>query len=273
MPSLPRFVLTFAASDPTGGAGLQADLLTLASMGCHPLSVVTGITVQDTSGVDALLPMTAQWVTDQARSLLAEFPVAAFKLGALGSPENAEAVARILADFPAVPMVLDPVLASARGDALSAGSVVDVLRELILPRALLTTPNSNEVRKLAAAEGETSAMSLEACARRLLAFGCRHVLVTGTHEDTPQVVNTLYSASGETREQRWERLPGSYHGSGCTLASAIAARLAGGAGVADAVSEAQEFTWRALAAGYRPGSGQFLPDRFFWARSFGGQSR
>ena len=94
-------------------------------------------------------------------------------------------------------------------------------------------------------------------------------LVTGTHEETPEVVNTLYSADGDTCAERWRRLPGSYHGSGCTLASAIAARLAHGAGVREAVHEAQEFTWQALAAGYRPGTGQHLPDRFFWARSFG----
>lgn len=269
MPSIPRFVLTFAASDPTGGAGLQADLLTLASMGCHPLSVVTAVTVQDSHGVRALLPMSAQWITDQARALLEEFPVAAFKLGALGSPENAAAVARIVADFPDVPVVLDPVLASARGDPLSAGSVIGALRELLAPLTTVATPNSVEARRLAAGSGED--LTLEACARRLLGFGCRHVLLTGTHEDTPEVVNTLYSGSGEVREQRWERLPGSYHGSGCTLASAIAARLAGGAGVPDAVREAQEFTWRALAAGYRPGGGQFLPDRFYWARSFGEQ--
>ncbi len=263
--------MTFAATDPTGGAGLQADLLTLASMGCHPLSVVTAVTAQDTRGVRALLPLSAKWVADQARALLEEFPVAAFKLGALGSPENAEAVARILADFPGVPVVLDPVLASARGDPLSAGSVIDALRELVAPLTTVATPNSVEVRVLTAANAD--AMTLEACARRLLGFGCRHVLVTGTHEDAPEVVNTLYSATGEVREQRWERLPGSYHGSGCTLASAIAARLAGGAEVPDAVREAQEFTWRALASGYRPGGGQFLPDRFFWARHFGERLR
>jgi hydroxymethylpyrimidine/phosphomethylpyrimidine kinase len=164
-----------------------------------------------------------------------------------------------------------PAASRARGDPLSAGSVIDALRNLVAPLTTVATPNSVEVRSLAA--GDSGAITLEACARRLLGFGCRHVLVTGTHEDTPEVVNTLYSASGEVREQRWERLPGSYHGSGCTLASAIAARLAGGAGVPDAVREAQEFTWRALAGGYRPGSGQFLPDRFFWARHFGEELR
>jgi len=268
MPSLPRFVVTFAASDPTGGAGLQADLLTLASMGCHPLSVVTALTVQDTHGVSCVLPTAAPVVAEQARVLLSEFRIDAFKLGALGSPENADTIARILVEYPQVPVVFDPVLASGRGDALSAGDMVDALRELIAPVATVCTPNSVEVRRLASGGRGTESFSLEDCARRVLALGCRHVLVTGTHEDTPEVVNTLYSADGDTSTGRWPRLQGSYHGSGCTLASAIAARLAHGAGLREAVDEAQEFTWQALAAGYRPGTGQHLPDRFFWARSF-----
>jgi hydroxymethylpyrimidine/phosphomethylpyrimidine kinase len=92
------------------------------------------------------------------------------------------------------------------------------------------------------------------------------VLVTGTHEGTPQVINTLYGSHGTVRSDRWDRLPGSYHGSGCTLASAIAAHFASGADVAEAVIGAQEYTWRTLAAGFRPGMGQFIPDRLFWSR-------
>lgn len=269
MPSLPPFVLSFAGSDPTGGAGLQADVLTLASMGCHPLSVVTAITVQHTGGVEALLPIDADWVSGQARALLGEMPVAAFKLGALGSPANAEAVARILADHPEIPVVVDPVLASARGDPLSSSDLVDALRELIIPLATVATPNSMEARRLASPDRDAPGMPLEECARRLIELGCRHVLITGTHEPSSEVVNTLYGADGAMHSERWERLQGSFHGSGCTLASAIAARLAHGADMLKAVSEAQEFTWRALAAGYLPGAGQHLPDRFFWARSIG----
>ncbi|MGE3677012.1 MAG: hydroxymethylpyrimidine/phosphomethylpyrimidine kinase [Burkholderiales bacterium] len=266
MPTLPRFVLSFAASDPTGGAGMQADLLTFASMGCHPLSVLTAITVQDTHGVEAIQPVAADWVSDQARALLDEFRVAAFKLGVLGSAANAAAISRVVAAHPGVPMVLDPVLASARGDALASGEILDSLRELLLPLATVVTPNSLEARALAARGDDSGAPALEECARRLLELGCRHVLITGTHEDTPEVTNTLFSAGDAPRSAHWTRLPGSYHGSGCTLAAAIAARLAHGAGVDQAVREAQEFTWQALATGYRPGSGQHLPDRFFWAR-------
>src|SRR6185436_20534352 len=116
MSSGPPIVLTFAASDPTGGAGLQADLLTLAGMGCHPLSVLTALTVQDTNGVEKMMPVEPDWVRAQAERLLAETRVDAFKLGVLGSARNAAAVAEILARHPQVPVVVDPVLASGRGD-------------------------------------------------------------------------------------------------------------------------------------------------------------
>ncbi len=272
----PPMVLVFAASDPTGGAGIQADLLTVASLGCHPLSVITALTVQDTAGVDALMAVDAGWVADQARALLEDMPVAAFKLGLLGSVEAIAAIAEIVSDYPDVPLVFDPVLASGRGDQLADEGMVDAMIDLLLPRTTIITPNSMEARRLVLEEdaddaegGEGDAgdsPTLAECARRLVAAGAEHVLVTGTHENTPKVVNTLYGPRGRMREDAWDRLPGSYHGSGCTLASAIAANLAQGVDVEAAVRDAQDYTWRALAAGYRPGMGQYLPDRFFWAR-------
>jgi len=271
MASLPPIVLTFAASDPTGGAGLQADLLTLASMGCHPLSVVTALTVQDTRGVEAVLAVEAEWVSEQARALLEDMPVAAFKLGVLGSAENATAIAEVLEDYPSIPVILDPVIASGRGDALADEALIDALRGLIVPQSTIVTPNSLEARRLAEDELEDEAPDLDSCAARLLAMGCDYVLVTGTHELGNEVVNTLYAGAGIVRADRWPRLAGSYHGSGCTLASAIAAALANGLGVPEAVRDAQEYTWQALASGFRPGMGQLLPDRFFWAREVGGQ--
>lgn len=271
MASLPPIVLSFAASDPTGGAGLQADLLTLASMGCHPLSVVTALTVQDTRGVEGVLAIDAEWVSAQARTLLEDMPVAAFKLGVLGSAENAAAIAEVLADYPAVPVILDPVLTSGRGDALADDALVQALRTLIVPQSTIVTPNSIEAWRLAEDELEDEALDLDDCAQRLLAMGCHYVLITGTHEIGTEVVNTLYADGGVVRTDRWPRLPGSYHGSGCTLASALAAALANGLDVAEAAHDAQEFTWQALANGFRPGMGQLLPDRFFWARDSGGQ--
>ena len=267
----PPIVLTFAAADPTGGAGLQADILTLASLGCHPLTVVTAITVQDTTGVEGVLPIDAEWVADQARALLEDMPVAAFKLGMMGSVEVIAAIAEVISDYPDIPVILDPVLASGRGDQVADEEMIEAMIGLLLPQTTLLTPNSLEARRLAQQIGEPHEdarleLGLAECAHRLINAGCEYVLVTGTHEGTPQVVNTLYGSHGAVRSDRWDRLPGSYHGSGCTLASAIAAHLASGAEVADAVMGAQEYTWRTLAAGFRPGMGQFIPDRLFWSR-------
>ena len=264
-PAFPPIVLTFAASDPSGGAGLQADILTLASMGTHPLSVVTAITVQDTLGVEGLQALDAEWVADQARCLLEDMPVDAFKIGVLGSVENIAAIAEIISDYPDVPLVLDPVLASGRGDELATEEMAHAMRELLLPHATILTPNSIEARRLSET-GDDDDTSLASCAARLIEMGASHVLITGTHEATPEVVNTLYSKKGVVRTDSWPRLPGSYHGSGCTLSSAIAAMLANGLELPEAVREAQEYTWQALKKAYRPGMGQFLPDRLFWAR-------
>jgi hydroxymethylpyrimidine/phosphomethylpyrimidine kinase len=263
----PPIVLTFSASDPSGGAGMQADLLTLASMGCHPLSVITALTVQDTLGVESVLPIDADWVADQARQLLEDMPVDAFKLGVLGSVESIAAIAEIVSDYPDIPLILDPVLASGRGDELASGDMTRALRELLLPQTTILTPNSVEARRLADVDDdEDDAPSLAECAARLVAQGCEYVLVTGTHENTPKVVNTLYGKDGVVRTDTWPRLPETYHGSGCTLASAIAAMLANGLDLADAVREAQDYTWHTLQKAYRPGMGQWLPDRLFWAR-------
>ncbi len=263
----PPLVLTFAATDPTGGAGVQADILTLTSMGCHPLSVITGITVQDSVGVEGLLAIDSEWVADQARRILEDMPVAAFKIGLLSSVENIAVIAEILSDYPDIPLVFDPVLASGRGDDLTNEEMIEAMREMLVPQTTLITPNSVEARRLALDEDiEDDDPDLNECGQRLIDMGCEYVLITGTHEQTPQVTNTLYGDKGIIRADGWERLPGSYHGSGCTLASAIAANLAHGMDMVEAVREAQEFTWQALARAFRPGMGQFIPDRFFWAR-------
>ena len=268
----PPLVMIFAASDPTGGAGLQADLMTVSSMGCHGLTVVTGLTVQDTTGVEEFMPVEPEFIDAQARSLLEDMPVAAFKIGVLGSVEAVALIAEIVSDYPDIPLVLDPVLASGRGDSFADEDVVAALRELLLPQATVITPNTIEARRLARVdsddEDDESAPDLPTAAARLIEWGCEFVLVTGTHENTTEVVNTLYAAEGVVRSDAWQRLPGSYHGSGCTLASALAALLANGLDLPEAVREAQEYTWQSLDAGFRPGMGQYLPDRFFWAREY-----
>jgi hydroxymethylpyrimidine/phosphomethylpyrimidine kinase len=267
LPETPPIVLTFAASDPSAGAGIQADILTIASMGCHPLTVVTAITVQDTSGVDDVQSIDAELVINQARTVLEDMPVAAFKIGLLGSVENIAAIAEIISDYPDIPLVFDPVLSSGRGDELANEDMLDAMRELLLPQTTILTPNSLEARRLIQdEENDEDNPDLNECAKRIIQFGCEYVLITGTHENTSKVINTLYAERGILRSDSWPRLPGIYHGSGCTLASAIAALLANGLPMEEAVREAQEYTWETLKYGFRPGMGQHIPDRLFWAR-------
>lgn len=265
-PPSPPLVLVFAASDPSSGAGIQADLLTLASLGCHPLTALTAVTVQDTVGVQSVHPLAAELVEQQARTILEDMPVAAFKIGVLGSVENVLAVAEIVSDYPEIPLIFDPVLASGRGDELSSEEIISAIREMLLPQTTLLTPNAPEARRLAESDEDENEPSIDVCAQRLIEMGAQYVLITGTHENTPQVINTLYGPEGVLRHDQWERLPGSYHGSGCTLASAIAGCIAGGASVEDAVRDAQDYTWQTLKNGFHAGMGQLIPDRFFWAR-------
>lgn len=276
MPSALPIVMTFSACDPTGGAGMQADLLTITSMGCLAATIATGFTVQDTAGIEEFIAIDADHVDDQARTILEDMPIAAFKIGVLGDVETVAAVAEIVSDYPDLPVILDPVLASGRGDPLADDDTLLAIRELLIPQTTLLTPNSYEARRLAMLEDGVDAddakgeISLEAAAAKLIGWGVEFVLITGTHENTTEVVNILYGEEGDAtvvvRSDAWKRLPGSYHGSGCTLASAIASLLASGVDLEEAVREAQEYTWQTLNAAFRPGMGQFIPDRFFWAR-------
>ena len=273
MTPTPPTVLTFAATDPSGGAGLQADILALASIGCHPLSVVTGITVQDTVGVESVMALDADWVNEQARTILEDVQVSAFKLGLLGSIENVAVIAEIMADYPDVPLLIDPILTSGRGDELANEEMQAAMCDLLFPQATLITPNSLEARRLGFYDEseEIQHTSLDEAAMRLLGMGAEYVLITGTHERSTDVVNSLYGAhpsgaSGLIKSYHWERLAGSYHGSGCTLTSAIAACLAHGLSMEEAVQEAQEYTWQTLKNAFRPGMGQFIPCLLYTSR-------
>jgi hydroxymethylpyrimidine/phosphomethylpyrimidine kinase len=255
-------VLVFAGLDPTGGAGLQADVEAIASMGCHAAPVATALTVQDTTDVHACYPVDALILIEQARAVLEDLPVAACKIGLVASVSVAQAIHTILVDYPEIPVVLDPVLAAGGGTPLVTDEVQAALLSLLVPQTTVLTPNSQEARALA-----PEADTLDAAGQALLARGCDLVLVTGTHEDTTRVVNRLYGNMRQLETFEWERLPGSYHGSGCTLASALAGLLAQGQEPFSAIRQAQEYTWESLRQGYRLGRGQRVPNRLFWAHS------
>ncbi|MFC4160518.1 bifunctional hydroxymethylpyrimidine kinase/phosphomethylpyrimidine kinase [Chitinimonas lacunae] len=267
MNETPPIVLVFAGNDPSGGAGLSADLAALGALGCHGLPVVTALTVQDTAGMEDFLAIDAEMVSDQARFVLEDMQIAAIKVGVVGSVENLTVIAEIAADYPEVPLIVDPVFATGGGDEFASDDLISAMRELLLPHTLILTPNSLEARRLASDDpDEQETMSIDEAALGILRFGCEHVLVTGTHENTLQVTNMLFGRGGRLRVDTWERLPHSYHGSGCTLASALAALLANGMELPQAVREAQAYTYQTLLNAYRPGMGQHLPDRLYWMR-------
>jgi hypothetical protein len=171
--------------------------------------VVTAITIQDTVGVEDVLALDAEWVADQARCVLEDMPVSVFKIGLLGSVEIIAAIAEIVSDYPEVPLILGPVLASGRGDELATDDIISAMRELLIPQTTVLTPNSLEARRLAQEDGDENEFpALDECARRLLTLGTEFVLITGTHENTPEVVNTLYAREGIVRNDSWQRLPG-----------------------------------------------------------------
>ena len=238
-------VLVFAGLDPGGGAGLAADILAIAAQGAHPLPVATTLTAQDNNRVHAASPVDAAWIAHQAAPLLAAFEVRAVKLGIPGSAANAQAIADIIralrARRPTLPVVLDPVLASGHGDALGQGDAVKALGEL-LALATIVLPNLPE----------SAALGVEAS---------RQMLLTGGHAAGDTVVNRWLVDGSEARAWHWPRLPHAYHGSGCTLAAALAARLALGDAMEAALDAAQTYTHHALAQSYALAPGQRIPRR------------
>lgn len=237
-------VLVFSGLDPSGGAGVAADIAAIAAQGAHALPVITALTVQDHNRVYEVAPVDAALIERQAKALMAAIEIDAVKIGIPGSLANAGVIAALILllreRLPGLPVVLDPVLASGHGDALARGDARAALAPL-LPLATVVTPNLGEAAAL-----DTSA--------------CRHVLVTGGHAEGPKVINRWQSA-GQEWEWCWERLPGEFHGSGCTLASAIAARLAQGEPVGRALDCAQAYVHRTLAGSFQIGPGQRIPRR------------
>ncbi len=256
-------ILCISGHDPGGGAGIQADIEAAAANGAHACTIISCLTDQDSCDVHRLLPQPLPQVLNQARRVLADSPIAALKIGLLGDAGLARGLGELLAERPDLPVILDPVLASGAGTALADRALQQALREL-LPRVGLLTPNSLEARRLAAAGDD-----LDACAERLLELGAGAILITGTHEDEDEVVNCLYRRRSATERWCYRRLPASYHGSGCTLAAAIAARLAAGEPLAEAVRSGLDYTWHSLEAGWQSGRCQPIPDRLFSLRRGG----
>lgn len=253
-PAVPR-VLCLSGHDPTGGAGIHADIEAVAAQGAHALTVITALTVQDSHDVHRVSAVAPALIAEQIRMLEDDGPFAAVKIGLLGDPAQVAVIAEFLRRTP-VPVVFDPVLRAGGGARLVGAALQAAVIRDLLPRVALLTPNAAEARRLAPGQDE-----LEGCARQLLETGCRHVLITGGDEPGEQVENRLHGPGLSLRAWRWPRLPETFHGAGCTLASAIAARLALGDSMENAVDVAQTWTQGTLARAFSVGSGRRIPGR------------
>jgi hydroxymethylpyrimidine/phosphomethylpyrimidine kinase len=251
--------MCFSGLDPTGGAGIQADIETLFSIGCHCAPVVTAVTAQNTQYVITMEATTPSMLVQQARAVLEDMSVQYFKIGLLGSVENIEVLHTLLKDYSQIPVVVDPITAAGGGFDFGGEEIIEAMRTLLLPLTTILTPNTEELSQLA-----PTADTLDACANEILESGCQHVLLTGTHAQTPTVVNRLYSSHQDVTLFNWPRLESKFHGSGCTLAAATAGYLAHKLSLHDAIQQAQRFTCESLNHGSRMGFGQHMPNRSFW---------
>ena len=270
MSSLP-VVLTFGLSDATGAAGVQADQLACASMGCHPATVVTAIATTGREDGDDWLAIDAEHIDVQAKSVLQNMPVAAFKVGALATADQVQPIAEALADFSDVPVVLDPVLDHSGGEEWEDEDLVDAIRELLLPQTTVITVSLSQARTFAALGDpgeEAESFSAADCASHLIDGGAEYALITDAEPGGTVVVNMLFDESGLVRRDAMPRIAhpagGQFRGAGDTLSAGLAGLLAQGIDVPEAVQEAGQYTTAALMHAFSAGLG-VAPDRLFWA--------
>jgi len=248
-------ILVIAGFDPTGGAGIQADIETINDHGCHACSLITALTQQNSSNLLAYEPVSSDLVYRQFCSLHQEIEFSAVKIGMIGSIDMLETIVRIIENLVNVPVVLDPVLAAGGGASVANAEFIDLMKDKLLRFCTIITPNIPEAQKLSGKTG------LNDCASTLLEAGSEHVLITGTHQDQEIVVNTLFSKHQPKYSLSCERLTAEYHGSGCTFASALTAGLALNHSAGNAFRMAHDYTFNSLKQADQPGKGQFFPRR------------
>jgi len=266
----PACVMTFNASDPSGAGGVAGDVATIAAMGAHALPVVTSIVMRDTAEVFDHHALDADVVVEQARSILEDVTIAAWKVGFLGSAEGVSAVAEILSDYPDVPLVSYlPNLSWVEDDAQQA--YLDSFRELVLPQTEVLVGSHQTLTDFLLPDWDNERpASPRELAVAAAEHGTRFVLVTSvvlpnTKGPDQFLDNVLASQQGAITGEKFERFDVAFVGAGDTLAAALAALLASGAELHAAVGEALTFLDQSLDAGFRPGMGNVVPDRFFWA--------
>ncbi len=241
--------LTIAGSDPSGGAGIQADLKTFTVLGAYGASVITALTAQNTRGVMGVHKVPADFIAAQFNAVTSDLSIAATKTGMLGDEETVRTVARLITSAKLSPVVVDPVMVATSGDVLLAPEAIAAVRSLILPLATLITPNLPEAAKLLDQPIAATDADAERQAVALLQFGCGAVLLKGGHGEGAESVDFLVSRAGSIRLSKPRIATKNTHGTGCTLAAAITAGLAMGLTLEDAVRRAKDFVWGALESG------------------------
>ncbi|MFD2366815.1 hydroxymethylpyrimidine/phosphomethylpyrimidine kinase [Pseudoduganella sp. GCM10020061] len=262
-------ILTFNMFDPVGAIGTQADVSVFSSFGCHGLCVPTAMLVADTARIEEVHPMECDWLIDQARVLLEDMPVAAFKVGALASIAQVSCIAEVLSDYPHIPLVLDPFVSALPEGGVPGEDMLEAVRQVLIPQATVLVLSHTELDRVAETWREPNADDdrMASDAGELTATGCEFVLVNCTaphgHGDKKSLSNTLFDIEGEIETLSWPRLQGPFTGAGSTLSAAIGALMAHGHEVPDASAAAQEYTAGALAHAQRFGMGKLVPNRHY----------
>jgi len=249
-----KVVLSLSGHDPTGGADIQADIETLQALGLYPCTIITSLTVQDSVNVHRIQPISTALIQAQLHTLMNDIKVDCFKIGLLGHASLARPIQALLTQHPNTPAVLDPILRAGGGKTLANDALKQALITL-LPQLHVITPNLSEAQQLSGQQHPDD------CATWLADHGARAVFITDTDTRTTQITHRLYQQQQLLSEISDERLPYSYHGSGCTLATAFAAYVTQGLSLMDAAQKAHKFSWNSLRNGLKIGRGQHFPQR------------
>lgn len=253
-------ILVLAAHDPSAGAGIQADIETLAAHQCIAAPVITSLTAQNAHIFAHHTPQNNHDFATQIKLVMDDMPITAGKIGAIGSTPLVKTIHQIISST-TFPIVLDPVIRSTTGYHFADQATLTLMRKLLLPLTTVITPNLNEALLL------TNSDKPQTAADKLLKMGCKNILITDMIPSQTQVTNCLYQHNGQQQTYTYQRLLGNYHGSGCTLSAAISARLAQKKPINIAIEQAQEYTWNSLKHGLAlritSDQAQLIPNRFF----------
>ena len=259
-------ILSFGVCDPVGALGVQADCAAFSALGCHGLSAIAGLLVSDSARIENMYELDSDWMAEQARTLLEDMPIAAFKVGAVGSALHLAAIAEIVSDYPDAPLILDPFLSALPDAGLGDEEMLSALRSILAPQAtalILSQPELGRMAELWRDGADGGQGALEEDVAELVSSGLQYVLVTGSRDELGTCSNRLYDASGEVARVEWQHLPGPFLGAGNTYSAAFTACMARGMDAQQALALAQEYTNGALEHAQRFGMGKFIPSKFF----------